>query len=229
MVGAFFNMWQQLIARVQRTVARGWVSARPVLRRAGVYTLAFVRGPVRAVLQTLAALLFLFLEWGWEPLATALSGLLQYFGFKRLSAWIAGLPPYGALAIFAVPAICLIPIKLFAVYLFASGHPIAGVLLIIGAKLVGTAVVARVYILTQPQLMQISWFKNFHDRFMAWKDRMYAGIRASDAWRQGRIVRVEVKRAVNRTWIALRPQRAWAVAQARIVRTWFAGVGKQPR
>ena len=229
MIWALMNMLQQLIARAERTVAEGWVVARPVLRRAWIQLSALLRGPVRAVLQTLAALVLLFLEWGWEPLATALSGLIHYFGFKRLSAWVASLPPYGSLAMFAAPAVCLIPIKLFAVYLFASGHPISGVLLIIGAKLVGTAVVARIYILTQPQLMRIGWFKTFHDRFMAWKDQMYSQIRASDAWRQGRIVRVEVKRAANRTWIALRPQRAWAVSQARMLRTWFEGVGKQPR
>ena len=115
--------------------------------------------------------------------------------------------PYGALALFAAPALCLIPVKLLALYLFATGHAAYGVGLIILAKVAGTAVVARIYLLVRPQLMQIGWFRRAHDRLMPWKDRMFADIRASGAWRTGRIVRVEVRRALNRAWIALAPQR----------------------
>jgi hypothetical protein len=227
------DMWQDTIADVKRALAKARAAAQPKLRRAFVDVTAFVRGPLRGVvvhaLQIVAALVILFLEWGWEPLAAVFAKFVQLFGFERLRDWIAGLPPYGALALFAAPAVCLIPVKLFAVYLFATGHPAVGVGLIVLAKLAGTAVVARIYMLTQPQLMRIGWFKTAHDSFMPWKDRMYAEIRASAAWRQGRIVRVEVKRALNRAWIGLKPQREWAAEQARFVRGWFVNVGKLPR
>lgn len=221
-------MWQQRLDRAKARLTEIWAVARPHLRRAFYQAAAFARGPLKTVLkaalQTIAALVVLFFEWGWQPLEAALGIVVQYFGFKRISIWIAGLPPYGALAMFAAPAVSLIPVKLFAVYLFASGHPALGVGLIVAAKVIGTAVVARIYVLTQPRLMTIGWFKSAHDKFMPWKERMFAAIRASAAWRTGRIVRVEMKRGLNRGWIALKPQRKWAAEQASVVRTQIASL-----
>lgn len=210
-------MWQQQLARalerIRDGLVRGWALARPKLWRAIVWFVAFLRGPVRHVLvilaQVVAALLVLFLEWGWRPLEAALARLHAYLVFARLEAWVQSLPPYGALALFAAPAVCLLPVKLVALYLFATGHAVLGVGLIAAAKVVGTAVVARIFVLTQPQLMRIGWFKSAYDIFVPWKERMFAEIRASAVWRNGRIVRVAVKRWLNQTWIALKPQRTW--------------------
>jgi len=174
--------------------------------------MTILRGPVKAMLQVVAALLLLFAEWGYEPLAALLSRLSRFFVFARLEAWMTSLPPYGALALFAAPAVCLIPVKLMALYLFATGHPASGVGLIIAAKIAGTAVVARIFMLVKPQLMEIGWFQRAHDRLIPWKERMFADIRASGVWRTGRIVRVEVKRSLNRSWISLLPQRRQAAA-----------------
>ena len=220
-------MWLQLVVNAKRTAGSAWALLRARLWRVAVQALALARGPAKSVLkpvlQTIAALLVLFLEWGWRPLAYALAGLSKYLVFARLEAWVAALPPYGALALFAAPALCLLPLKLFALYLFATGHPALGVSLIIGAKIVGTAVVARIFMLTQPQLMQIAWFRAAHDTFIPWKERMFTEIRASAAWRTGRAIRVDVKRWVNRTWIGAKPQRAWAASQMASVRQSIAG------
>jgi hypothetical protein len=220
-------MWQQLVATAKDNVGRVWAILRPRLTAAVLWLIAFLGGPVRSVLkvllQTIAALLVLFLEWGWRPLAAALQRLSKYLVFARLEAWVTSLPPYGALALFAAPALSLLPLKLFALYLFTAGHPALGVGLIIGAKLAGTAIVARIFMLTQPQLMQIAWFKYGYDRFIPWKERMFAEIRAGAAWRTGRAVRVEVKRWVNRTWIALKPQRIWINQAAATARQSISG------
>ena len=210
-------MTQQSIERALMRLKAGfvaaWALARPRLWRAVVWFVAFLRGPVRQVFvilaQVVAALVVLFLEWGWRPLEEALSRLSKFFVFARIEAWLKSLPPYGALAMFAAPAVCLFPLKLLALYLFATGHAVLGVALIGAAKVAGTAIVARIFMLTQPQLMQIGWFKTAYDTFIPWKERMFTEIRQSVVWRNGRIVRVAVKRWVNQTWIALKPQRAW--------------------
>ena len=200
-------MLQQLKVRFVRLVREAWTRAVPGLRAAAIVVAGIVRGPLKAILQVAAALILLFAEWGWEPLVVLLSRLSKYFVFARLEAWIATLPPYGALALFAAPAVCLIPLKLAALYLFATGHRTLGIGLIIFAKIAGTAVVARLYLLVRPQLMQIGWFKSAHDQFVPWKEQKFVEIRASGAWRTGRIVRVEAKRGLNRVWIGLKPQR----------------------
>lgn len=219
-------MWQQQIKRaferIEGGVVQGWAFVRPRLWRVLVWLVAFVRGPVRHVLvviaQVFAALIVLFLEWGWRPLEQALARLHKYFVFARLEAWVQSLPPYGALAMFAAPAVCLFPLKLVALYLFATGHPVLGVSIIVGAKVVGTAVVAHIFILTQPQLMRIGWFKTAYDTFMPWKERMFAEIRASAVWRNGRIVRVVVKRWITQTWISLKPQRLWVRERVAVIK-----------
>ena len=56
-------------------------------------------------------------------LAKPLSDWLgEHTAFERLRRWIRSLPPYGALALFAVPVILLEPVKPAAAYLAATGH-----------------------------------------------------------------------------------------------------------
>lgn len=220
-------MWTTVFNRVIAGVAQAATSAWPWLRYLVLLAVWLVRGPLwRAavlILQTIAALVLLFEEWGWRPLVAALGRLSKYLVWARLEVWIASLPAYGALAMFAAPAVCLFPLKLFALYLFATGHPVLGVALIAGAKIVGTAVVARIFILTQPKLMGISWFAAIYNTVMPWKERMFAHIRQSAAWRYGRIARVVVKREAGRLWIILKPWRVWAREQLSVLRAQMKG------
>ena len=68
------------------------------------------------------------------------------------------LPPWGALALFAPPTSLLLPTKLLALWAMQQGHLALGVAIIVAAKLVGTAVVARIFALTQPRPMQLRSF-----------------------------------------------------------------------
>jgi hypothetical protein len=217
------RMWTTLVSRVLGGAAQAAAVAWPWLRYLVLLAIWLVRGPLwRAavlVLQTLAAFILLFEEWGWRPLAAALKQLSKYVVWARLEAWIVSLPAYGALALFAAPAVCLFPLKLFALYLFATGHPVLGVALIAGAKIVGTAIVARIFILTQPKLMQIGWFATIYNTVMPWKERMFAQIRQSAAWRYGRIARVVAKREAGRLWTQLKPWRVWGRAKFGALRT----------
>ena len=207
-------MQEQLKPEIRRILGLAQARLMPLARRGGALTAAFVRGPLKIALHFVAAFLLLFAEWGYEPLAAVLAKLSRFLVFARLEAWMVSLPPYGALALFAAPALCLLPIKLLALYLLATGHPAFAVGLIIAAKVIGTAVVARIYMLVKLQLMEIGWFRQAHDTLIPWQERMFAEIRSSAAWRAGRIARVEVKRGANRVWIGFLPQR-------RLVRAWI--------
>ena len=100
----------------------------------------------------------LFEEWGWEPLATLFARLARLPLWAWIEQRIRRLPPWGALLVFGVPVIALLPVKLAAVYLFARGLRGWGLLLLLGAKLIGTAIAARLFQLTEPALMQLPWF-----------------------------------------------------------------------
>ena len=155
---------------------------------------------MRRLLGFPLALLILFEEWGWEPLQRLMAAIARL----PLLAWaeqrIAALPPYAALAVFLLPSLALLPVKLAALWLIGQGHALAGAAVIVVAKLVGTALVARLFTLTRPALMQLAWFERAYSRFTAWKQGLLEWVRSSFAWRWGRVL----KRGVKRRWAALR-------------------------
>lgn len=148
----------------------------------------------RLILQTLLAIIIVFEEWGWRPLAAALAQLGRLKPIAWLEAHIQRLPPYGALLVFAMPSILILPLKLIALYLITSGREVAAAALFIGAKVVGTAIVARLFQLTEAQLLRIPWFAWVYGIVMPWKHALTDWIRASWAWRYGRIVKERVRR-----------------------------------
>jgi hypothetical protein len=149
---------------------------------------------VRGLATGVLALLILFEEWGWEPLQRAVAWVARLPVLRQLEAAIARLPPYGALAVFAVPSLMLVPVKLVGLWLVTRGHGFWAVGLILAAKLGGTAVVARLFELTKPALMTLGWFAALHARWLAFKDPLLARVRASWVWRQGRAMRLALRR-----------------------------------
>lgn len=132
----------------------------------------------------LIALVLLFEEWGWEYLAAIVAWFGRLPGLRWIEGRIRALPPYGALAIFAIPLLTLLPVKLLALYWLGHGHTVLGISLIIAAKLGGTAVSARLFMLTRPTLMKLAWFARAFDKWMRFKDGVLARVKSSQAWRQ---------------------------------------------
>lgn len=169
----------------------------------------------RLILLTLLALIIVFEEWGWRPLAAALARLSRLKPIAWLEAHIQRLPPYGALVVFAMPSILVLPLKLIALYLITAGQEVAAALLFIGAKIVGTAIVARLFQLTEAQLLQIPWFAWAYGIVMPWKHALTDWIRASWAWRYGRVMKERLRRLTRPVTQAVRAEAALLVARVR--------------
>ncbi|MDM0041159.1 hypothetical protein QTH89_03265 [Variovorax sp. J22G21] len=159
-----------------------------------------LRSLLRAVLTALLVPVLLFEEWGWAPLAALAAQLGRLPLWAQLERKVAGLPPWGALLLFFAPVVALFPVKLLALYLFGRGHYTSGLVLLIGAKLAGTAVVARLFQLTLPALMQIPLFARWYPRWKDWKDSVLTAVRQSAPWRAVRAL----KAAARRWWRVLR-------------------------
>ena len=136
----------------------------------------FTVGPV-------LALVLIFEEWGWEPLARLMAHLSRLPLWARMEAFIARLPPYGALVAFFAPALMLLPVKLRALYWISRGHAVLGIAVVLAAKMLGTAAVARLFALTQPALMRMPWFARLYGRWKPWKDALIARVKDSPMWR----------------------------------------------
>lgn len=173
--------------------------------RAVAWAWGVVRPPLVGLLSVVAALVVLFEEWGWRPLAELLGHLARLRIFARLEGWIAGLPPYAALAVFVLPSAILFPVKVLGLWLLAKGQALLAGLVLAGAKVVSTALVARIFMLTRPALMRIGWFAWAYGKFMPWKEEIFARIRASWAWRYGRMVKTTVRHELRQAWQRWRP------------------------
>ena len=188
------NLRLTALIRLLRTWLVAAARAMPWLMR------VLVVRPVEAVLMVLLALILLFEEWGWQPLVRAFGWIARWRPIAMAEAALARLPPYGALAAFVLPAAVLFPFKLLALYLLAHGAPMSAAGVFVAAKIVGTGLVGRIYLLTKPQLMRIGWFARGYLLFMPWKEALLARVRASWAWRWGRAVKGLAKRRLQRIW-----------------------------
>ena len=180
--------------------------------RIAVFAWRIVRPYAVFALNVLAALILLFEEWGWRPLSNLVARLARFRIWALTELWIAGLPPYGALVALGIPSAILIPAKFLGLYLLATGHFLTAAVVIVCAKLASTALIARIFILTKPALMQMGWFRSAYDVLVPWQEALFARIRDSWAWRYGRVARWRVKGYVRQAWVRLRPklEAAWA-------------------
>jgi hypothetical protein len=189
--------------------------ARQGARRLGAFAVwlwRLFRPLLAGALQILLALIIVFEEWGWRPLADLLGRLARWRPWARCEVAIARLPPYAALLAFALPTLLLLPLKFVALFLIARGQLMLASALFIAAKVVATAMVARLFELTQPALMQIGWFAWAHDTVMPWKEALTERVRSSWPWRIGRVWKERLRRHLAVAWRRLSPQLSLAGA-----------------
>ena len=155
-----------------------------------------LRRVVRYAFLAVVALVLIFEEWGWEPLARLIARLSKLPFFAWLERQIEALPPWAAVAIFFLPALALLPIKLLAVFMISRGHTFMGLIVLLSAKIAGTAVLAWLFTLTQPTLMRLGWFAHWYPRWKRWKDNLLAMVKSTSLWQSG----AEMKRRAQTAW-----------------------------
>lgn len=180
---------------------------------------AFLRVIVRwlkrlrnGLLVLLAAFVIFVEEWLWDHLAALMARLGRLPVLRWIEARVAGLPPYAAMTVFLFPAVVLLPFKFAALWLIATGRALTGVILIVGAKVLSTALVARIFMLVRPQLLTLGWFARLHDWYQGFRDRVMARLRALAVWRLARRSIARWK-AGYRAWRAARGSHGWNAAR----------------
>lgn len=171
-------------------------------------------------LIVLAALLMWVEEWLWEHLKVLTAWVAKFPLFKWSERLIQRLPAYPTMAVFLIPGAVLFPVKLGAVWLMTHGQVLLGIGVIVAAKVVGTAVVARLYVICQPKLMTIGWFARLHDWLTATRDRLYSAIRAMPLYQATRAKLSAIKQTVSRMLRVMRGRRGVG-ARWRAIRRWL--------
>lgn len=113
------------------------------------------------------AVLFLIESWLWDHVKLWLLRLAAALGVKELEArlreFIAGLTPIATLAVFALPAITILPLKLLAVAAIAHGHVVTGLAVILAAKTLALGVTSFLFDASREKLLQIGWFEKLYE------------------------------------------------------------------
>ena len=117
-------------------------------------------------------------------LNAAMAAVARWPPIAGVERWLVGLPPYAALVAFVAPSILILPIKLVALWFAAVGrYELAFGTLIVG-KMLGTAVLARLYRILRPRLMASPWFGRADSWFFDWRDQSYAFVKSLPAWKR---------------------------------------------
>lgn len=154
---------------------------------------------LRAVVLSLLAVAIFIEEWGWRPLTAWAAKVARWPPLAAFEAWLRRAPSWVALLMFGVPGVALFPIKLMALGLMHRGHPWLGLGIILAAKLLGTAIVGRLFIVVESQLMQFPWLARAIVWWRQTRARVSAWVRASAAWRTARQWKQGLRR-LGRRW-----------------------------
>jgi hypothetical protein len=113
-------------------------------------------------LWVLLAVLFLIEAWFWDHLEPVVAWIVQRVPLRelkaRLTLQLERLSPAMALIVFVVPLVPLYPLKLLGLYLLAGPNWLAGVAIFALAQIVGLGVIAFIFDVTKPKLLQMAWF-----------------------------------------------------------------------
>ena len=151
-------------------------------------------------LIAVAAIIFAIEEWLWDRLTTLTAWIGRLPILRQLEAWISRLPPYGAMALLAVPAAMLLPFKIAALWAMAHGYVTLGIVVILAAKIVGTAFVAHLFALCRPQMLRIGWFAALYAWVIRTKTWLYDRIAAMPVYRRTRAVLRRLRERLRRRW-----------------------------
>lgn len=141
------------------------------------------RGRARTTVLFIGALLFLFEEWLWTGLMRFFAWLGRFGITRWLDARLSGLPSGGALVMLCMPIVLLFPFKLAGLWMIGTGHFITGCMIMLAAKVLSTAVIARIFFSCRPQLLRMPWFARLYASTCGLRDRIHQWLAAQPAWR----------------------------------------------
>ena len=155
---------------------------------------------IEGIFAVIAALWLFLEEWLWDGMLAVMGWLAKLPPIRWLETQCAMLSPYAALVAFLIPAAVLLPFKLFAFWLIANGHGLLSMQVFVIAKLVGTALLARIFLLTKSALLTIGWFARAYTAVTAWKARLYAYVKNLPAYQRIAEFKNRIKANIASMW-----------------------------
>jgi len=129
-------------------------------------------------LWILLALVFLFEAWLWDHLRPIVAWVVERLAWDKLKARVAAaiehLPPYATLLVFLVPVVMLFPLKLLGLWMLARGSWLGAMAVLAIAKVMSMGVMAFIFDITRPKLLQLPWFRWLYEHLLVWLAKAHA-------------------------------------------------------
>jgi len=176
--------------------------------RADIAFASAIRRSLASSLLFVAAVVLLFEEWFWEKSTAVAKRLGRLPLLSDLESWIRHRERWASLALFAAPILVIYPFKALALYAMARGYVLGGMAAFILAKLVATAVFARLYQLTEHAIIHFHWVRRTRAAFLRARAFIHAWLDAQPGYRRARVLlRQQSQRIKHRYRVAYRLQR----------------------
>jgi hypothetical protein len=140
------------------------------------------RSRLRTVLIFCGALLFLFEEWLWTRFLHLFAWLGRLGMLRWLDSKLVRLAPAAALVILCIPIVVLFPVKIVGLWMITTGRLFSGCCVMLTAKLLSTAIIARIFVTCRSQLLRMAWFARLHAITCALRDRVHRWMEQQPAW-----------------------------------------------
>src|SRR5262252_557842 len=181
----------------------------PVRRRAttAVAAPSARAGGLTIVLLWLAAAVLLFEEWFWAKSTRAIARLVGMAHLSAAESWVRRRNPTQALTLFVVPLLVIYPFKVLTLIAIAHGNIALGTGAFVAAKLLATAVFARLYELTERAIVEFAWIRFARTKFLQARVFIHAWLDARPVYSRARaLIRGQTARLAYRYRAAYRLQ-----------------------
>jgi hypothetical protein len=148
---------------------------------------------MKKILVTLLAIFLIFEEWLWDGLTAFGHSLIRRLNLSGIEQWLSQTSPNMALVAFSIPLLIVMPISIMALVMLAHGLIVQGILLEIGAKLLATVLITRVFALTKPQLLTFAFLNLIYSTIMRWLEWAHQKIAQSPIYRSLKQFETEAK------------------------------------
>jgi hypothetical protein len=186
-------------------VRRRWISTR---QRRGLFSSdaqvplflvqsAMSRRPARwlaRILYFIAVVVLAFEEWIWNHASALLRRIGNLLPFRWIEGWVRRRTPPQALSLFVLPILVVLPLKGVALGAIGHGHMALGIAVLSLDKVIGTAVFARLWQITEPAITTYGWVRAGRDAFLRLRQRLYDWLHEQPAYRSAHALLERLRR-----------------------------------
>jgi hypothetical protein len=135
-----------------------------------------------------------FEEWIWDHASAVLRRIGRLLPFRWIEGWVRRRTPPQALALYVLPVLVVLPLKAVALGVMGHGRVALGFAILFLDKVIGTAVLARLWQMTEPAITDYRWIRQGRDAFLRLRRRLYRWLYRQPVYRRTRALLKRIKR-----------------------------------